>query len=199
MFAYIKGKLAAVGENWVVVDTNGVGYRISTSGVTIRQLPHLDEEVKMFTYLYVREDLMEIYGFSDNEQLSTFQLLISVSGVGPKVALAMLSTLAPSEFALAIVNSDDKTISKAPGIGKKLAQRIILELKDKIKSDELVSTKGIDMTEIPSDNISEAVSALMVLGYSAPEATQAVKAVQTEGTNVEGVIKQALKKMVSKK
>ena len=199
MFAYINGKLAAVGENWVVVDANGIGYRVSTSGVTMRQLPHLNEEVKMFTYLHVREDLMELYGFSDNEQLSTFQLLISVSGVGPKAALGMLSTLSPSEFALAIVSSDDKTISKAPGIGKKLAQRIILELKDKIKSEELVTTKDIDTSEIPSDHISEAVSALMVLGYSASEATQAVKVVQSEGMNVEEVIKQALKKMMSKK
>ena len=197
MFAYLKGKLEFIGENHIIIDVTGVGYKVYTSTSTMQKLPQLHQEVKVFTYLHIREDIMDLYGFISQEQLSMFELLISVSGVGPKAALGILSTISASAFALAVVASDAKTITKAPGIGKKLAERIILELKDKIKSQELIDMQQTQNDfAVPANDSAEAVHALVVLGYSAGEAAKAVQAVQTEGLEVEEIIKQALKKML---
>ena len=197
MFAYLKGKLEFIGENHIIIDVTGVGYKVYTSTSTMQKLPQLHQEVKVFTYLHIREDIMDLYGFISQEQLSMFELLISVSGVGPKAALGILSTISASAFALAVVASDAKTITKAPGIGKKLAERIILELKDKIKSQELIDMQQTQNDfAVSANESSEAVHALVVLGYSAGEAAKAVQAVQTEGLEVEEIIKQALKKML---
>lgn len=196
MYAYLKGTLEYTGENYVIIDVNGVGYKVATSAATIDKLPQLHQQVKVYTYLYIREDAMDLYGFISQEELSMFELLISVSGVGPKAALAVLSAVAPAKFALAVVGSDVKTITKAQGIGNKLAQRIILELKDKIKSEELIGMQDASESNVGSDDSSEAVNALMVLGYSAAEAAAAVQSVEHEGLELEQIIKLALKKLM---
>lgn len=196
MFAYLKGTLEHIGENYIIIDVNGVGYRVYTSLATIQKLPPIHQQVKVHTYLHIREDIMDLYGFSDKDQLSMFELVISVSGIGPKAALGILSTISPSEFALAIVGSDSKTITKAPGVGKKLAERIILELKDKINSEELAAVSNQSSLGTASDYSSEAVNALVVLGYSAGEAARAVQAINSDGLSVEEIIKLALKQLM---
>ncbi len=191
MYAYIKGELAYTTRNFAVIDVNGVGYKINISEYTLSKLPQ-SGEVILYTYLNVKEDALELFGFLTREELSTYEMLISVSGVGPKVGLAILSTLTPEKFSFAVVSGNIKEITKTPGVGPKLAQRIILELKDKIKTESAVS----DMPEIleNSDNttLSEAVEALTVLGYTQMEAKSAVAGLS--GT-VEEIISQALKNM----
>jgi Holliday junction DNA helicase RuvA len=196
LFAYLKGHIEFIKENYIIIDVNGVGYKVYTSISTINKLPSLHQDVQIYTYLYVKEDVLDLYGFIDQEELGMFELLISVSGVGPKAALAILSTISPPQFALALVSSDVKTITKAPGVGNKLAQRIILELKDKIKSEELIDIKDQETITGQPDYSSEAVNALVVLGYSAAEATKAVQAVNAEGIEVEEIIKLALKNLM---
>ena len=192
MFSYIKGTLEYIGKDFVVVDVNGVGYKISTAIPTITGI-NLKEQVKMYTYLYVREDIMSLYGFMKPEELDMFELLISVSGVGPKAAISMLCSVSPSKFALSLVTNDIKTLTTAQGIGSKMAQRIILELKDKIKSEQLVDE---NVEVVLSDNkLSEAINALIALGYSYNEASKAVKAID-QGYDVENIIKMALKSLV---
>ena len=182
MYDYIRGELKRKGENYAVVEANGVGYRIVTS---LRSLESAEGDVTFYTHLHVREDIMELYGFSTIEERGSFEMLISISGVGPKAAVSVLSALTPSALALAVVGGDAKAISKAQGVGPKLAQRIILELKDKIKDIEVK-----DLGEVYTESDSEAVSALIVLGYSAQEAKSAV-AGAGQGS-VEEVIKKAL-------
>ncbi|NLY42713.1 MAG: Holliday junction branch migration protein RuvA [Clostridiaceae bacterium] len=197
MYAYVKGTIENIKDSYVVVDVSGIGYKVHVPVSTIEKLPQREQFVKLYTYLHVREDAMDLYGFLDEEELYMFELLISVSGVGPKAALALLSTLAPSKFALAVAASDIKTITKAPGVGNKLAQRIILELKDKIKTEDLAGIR--EMKNMPLERLdhqSEAVSALVVLGYSFAEASAAVKAVHREGMEVEEIIRKALKQLL---
>ncbi len=196
MYAYLKGTLEHIDENYIVIDVNGVGYKVYVAASIFDKLPMMHNLVKVFTYLHVKEDIMDLYGFIDREQQSMFELLISVSGVGPKAALAVLSTNSVTDFALAVVSSDEKTITKAPGIGKKIAQRIILELKDKIKSEELVGVNNSEMFDTIPNHSSEAVNALVVLGYSTGEAARAVQAVQKEGLVLEDIITLALKYMM---
>lgn len=197
MYAYIKGSLALKSNDYVVVEANGVGYKISTSLSTIDRIGAVDEIVKLYTYLHVREDNMSLYGFGTQEELGMFELLISVSGVGPKVALSIISSIAPSKFGLAVITDDTKTLTRAQGVGNKMAQRIILELKDKIKKEQLVAVNGgkEELKQGDGDNskVSEAVSALMVLGYTPLEASRAVAAVYSEDMELETVIKGALK------
>jgi len=190
LYHYIKGTVVHKGINYLVIDNNGIGYRIFTSD-SVLQRTTLDKNEKIYTYLNIREDVMDLYGFLTQEELSTFELLISVSGVGPKVGLALLSTIPPSEFALAVVTGNIKTITKAPGVGPKVAQRIILELKDKLKNDQLIQQAAMEETEIVTDE-NEAVSALMVLGYSQSEAKKAV-AKAGNGESTENTVKAALK------
>jgi Holliday junction DNA helicase RuvA len=197
LFAYIRGRLEYKNNDFLIVESNGVGYRIFTSLSTVSGIGEIGGEVKVYTYLYVREDNISLYGFLTQEELNVFELLISVSGVGPKAAVSVLSAISPSRFSLAVITDDTKTLTKAQGIGKKIAQRIILELKDKINKEQLTSNIGIEAESKALDadgsKISEAVSALMVLGYSPAEANKAVSAVYKEDMDIETIVKNALK------
>jgi len=201
MISYIKGILEHKDVDYIIVDVNGIGYKIFTSLSTIQSLKEVGSEVKIYTYLQVREDNISLYGFASIEELKMLELLLKVSGVGPKVALSIISNISPSKFSLAIITDDEKTLAKVPGIGKKTAQRIILELKDKIKKEQ----KDISSYSEDSDNVdidkkdtkaSEAIAALMVLGYTALEASRAVSAVYSDELDLEDSIKNSLKKLV---
>lgn len=192
MYYYIKGTLVQKSDNYIVVDANGIGYMINTSLTTLNALGASGGEVTIYTYLNVREDAMELYGFSAQEEKNMFIHLISVSGVGPKAALNMLSAASPAKLAAAVVTNDVKTITKAQGVGPKLAQRVILELKDKLKTEELgIDFEDADMPVEMTDNRSEAISALVVLGYSPSDAQKAVGRVDAS-LEVEEIIKKAL-------
>ncbi|MFZ5989995.1 MAG: Holliday junction branch migration protein RuvA [Bacillota bacterium] len=197
MYAYIRGKLEYKHNEYVVIEANGVGYKISTALSTIGNIGSIGEEVKVYTHLYVREDIMSLYGFSTQEELGMFELLISVSGVGPKAAISILSSTSPSKFSLAVITDDIKTLTKAQGIGNKMAQRIILELKDKINKEQLTPdfNDKLEKASLDKDSsrVSEAISALMVLGYTSAEASKAVSAVYSEDMDLETIIKNALK------
>ncbi|TDT47625.1 Holliday junction branch migration protein RuvA [Fonticella tunisiensis] len=190
MIAHIKGIPEEYGEDYVVIDCGGVGYSISMPLNEIEKVKKQGGRVKIYTYHYVREDQMGLYGFLDKEALSMFKMLINVSGVGPKAALSMLSSISPSNMILAIITGDDKTLSKAQGIGKKLAQRIILELKDKFKDysflpEDEETTGNIDQT-------GEAMGALMSLGYTRQEAASVLGKVD-KTKSIEEIVKDALK------
>jgi len=196
MFYYISGELAYKGENFVVVDVGGVGYKIYTSLSTLEKSDSVGSNVKLYTHLHVREDIFDIYGFLTNEELHMFNMLLSVSGVGTKAALSLLSTMPPSQLALSIVTEDTKSFTRAPGIGPKVAQRIVLELKDKVKNDQL--------TALPADSapasysggsMGEALEALVVLGYSANEARGALAGMDMS-MDLELIIKQALVRLM---
>lgn len=189
MYYYIEGTVAHKGTDFAVIHAGGIGYKISVSAPALNQIS-VGETKKMFTYLNVREDAMELYGFLSEEELNLFKLLISVSGIGPKVGLGILSSISPSDFALAVVTENVKAITKAPGVGPKVAQRVILELKDKMKKAE-ISEMSQDYGAF-TDSSDEAISALMVLGYSQPEAKNVLSKVES-GLSVEETVKQALK------
>lgn len=197
MFSYIRGKVFEKGVNFVVVDVGGVGFKIFTSTSTLQDTSVLAGEICTFhTSLYIKEGIMDLYGFSSKEELTLFELLITVSGVGAKGAISILSVAHPSKLALGIISEDISLIKQASGIGAKTAQRICLELKDKIKNENISAEENVSFDIAPADKSSqaEAISALMVLGYSAAEAKKAVSSV--EGTNnVEEIIKLALKKL----
>lgn len=195
MYAYIKGTLEIKASDHVVVEANGVGYRIFMSGNTIQRLGELNSNVKVFTHYHVREDNISLYGFYNLEELRMFELLISVSGVGAKSAIAILSNITPSAFALAVISNDIKALTKLPGIGAKSAQRIILELKDKLKTEESIASENdfeIQTVLAKDDNMHEAISALQVLGYPVKDATKAVSSIDCAGLSVEDIIKKAL-------
>jgi len=195
MISYVRGKVALKEGDFVVVESNGIGYTIHTSTEAINDINN-GEEVKMYTYMNVREDAINLYGFLKREELNLFKMLLSVSGVGPKVACAILSTLTPSKFSVAVITKDEKALSKAPGVGKKAAQRIILELKDKIKKEELSfkDDEGrVSVANIENKVENEAISALLVLGYDYNKASNLVGTIYKDGMKVEDVIKMALK------
>lgn len=195
MFYYIKGNLALKGENFAVIETGGVGYKIYTSSSSLEILGAIGTDTVMYTHLYVREDIMDIYGFSTQEELTMFLHLISVSGVGPKAALSILSVATPAKFAIAVITGDTKIITKAQGVGPKLAQRVILELKDKIKNEDAAGDLGgFDDAEY-TDTLSEAVSALMVLGYAQNDAQRAAARLDAS-MPVEQLVKEALKQLM---
>ncbi|MCX7904073.1 MAG: Holliday junction branch migration protein RuvA [Caloramator sp.] len=192
MFAYIKGIVSFVLDDYAVVENNGIGYMIFMPSRDLDALRG-KKDILVYTYYYVREDNISLYGFLDKESLNIFKLLLGVSGVGPKAALSILSCTTPSEFILSVVTKDDKNLSKAQGIGKKLAQRIILELKDKFKDYEIANEKEEDRREFLEKDVSkEAIAALLTLGYTKQEAIQAVKRVEG-ARSVEDYIKGALK------
>ena len=200
MFYYVSGTVAHVEPYLAVIDCGGVGYACRTTSYTISQIKKGDK-AKLFTYLNVREDAMELYGFASNEELKLFQQLISVSGVGPKAALAILSTRSPADLALAIITGDEKALTAAAGVGKKIAQRVILELKDKLAKGQTISAGGETVsgpvvTIIPQNKASEAAAALAVLGYSQAEINVALKGVDVENLALEQIIRQALKNMM---
>ena len=197
MYYCITGT-AILKENFVVVMAGGVGYRVYTSNTTMSKIEN-GKEVTLYTYLNVKEDLMQIFGFYTEEELNTFQMVIGVSGVGPKMGLAILSALTPSEFAMSVIMQDAKAITRAHGVGKKLAEKIIVELKDKLKGVDIEDVAGsgaeVQHTLHHNDNISEAINALMVLGYSSIEARRVVNDVYSEADSLEDIIKKALKKV----
>lgn len=198
MFAYIKGSLEVKTKGYVVIDVNGIGYKIFMSETAIDKIGEIGNIVKVHTYLRVREDDMSLYGFNTNEELRMFELLLSVSGIGAKSAITILSNIAPSQFALAVITNDVSKIKSLPGIGPKTAQRIILELKDKIETEEAV-TKGenieanINIEE--NENITEAISALQVLGYSKKEIEKSLEKENTKELTLEEIIKLGLKNL----
>lgn len=197
MYAYIRGRLEAKQNDLLIVEAGGIGYRIHTALSSIESAGMVGSEVKVYTHLHVREDAMSLFGFITQEELGMFELLLTVSGVGPKAALSLISAIPPSKFSLAVVTDDVKTITKAQGVGTKLAQRVILELKDKIKKEQLASLPSNDFGGVSSggSKANEAISALMVLGYSAVEAGRAVAAVYSDDMDLETIIRNSLKRM----
>ena len=199
MFYYLNGTVAHMGPYLAVIDCGGVGYACRTTNTTQAQL-RVGEKGKLYTYLNVREDAMELYGFATQEELNLFQLLLSVSGVGPKAALSILSASPPANLALSIITGDEKALTCAPGIGKKIAQRVILELKDKLAKGQTIATGesygGTGVTVIPENKLSEATAALAVLGYSQGEIGAALKGIDMDNLTLEQIIKEALKKMM---
>lgn len=202
MYSYIKGILADLEDDLIVVETGGIGYNIYTTGQTFRYLPSVGEEVKIYTYLYIREDAMMLYGFLTKDDLRVFKLLIGVSGIGPKGALAILSVMTTDDLRFAVLGDDAKAISKAPGIGAKTAQRLILELKDKLSLEDAFEQKlaNTQLKEESKNHVkgvkNEAVQALTALGYSSSEALKALDGIEiTEDTDVEDILKAALKNM----
>ena len=200
MYYYVKGEVAHIAPYLAVIDCGGVGYACRTTQNTLSYLKQ-GQQAKLYTYLNVREDAMELYGFYSESELSCFQMLLGVSGVGPKAALAMLSATTPEGLAASVITGDEKTLTAAPGIGKKIAQRVILELKDKLAKGQLPtaggeSYGGSGVTVIPQNKASEAAAALAVLGYSAQEVALALKGIDLEALPLEEIVRQALKKMV---
>ena len=196
MIAYIKGKLEIKSNTYVVIDVGGVGYKIYMSATAINEIGETGKEVKVHTHYYVREDNISLYGFNTQEELKMFELLLSVSGIGAKSAIAMLSEIKPSSFALAVISDDVKALTKIPGIGAKSAQRIILELKDKLKTEQAISkdvTPEIKTAIVNDNKVDEAMSALQVLGYNKREIEKAFEVIETAGATVEDIIKKALK------
>lgn len=199
MIAYVKGELTDITEDTIVVENNGIGYEISVPFSVMDALPASGCEVKIYTYVYVREDAMKLYGFLTRDDLKVFKLLITVNGIGPKGALGILSAITPDDLRFAVLADDVKTISKAPGIGTKTAKKLILELKDKLKLEDAFEERLSHTEEMQtgavSENIrSEAVQALVALGYSNADALKAVRQVElTEDMTVEDLLKKSLK------
>ena len=200
MIAFVRGTAVDMTENSVIVEAGGIGYEIYMTGTDLSQI-HMGEEVKIHTYFNVREDAMQLYGFRSKDDLQMFKLLLGVNGVGPKAALGVLAGITADELRFAILSDDVKTLSKAPGIGKKTAQKLILELKDKMKLEDACELKlaheqeraAVGAGEV-SDGRQEAVEALVALGYSSADALRAVRKVtDVPPDDVEGLLKAALK------
>ena len=196
MFYYINGTVTVLEANLAVLDCGGVGYACHTTGYTLSQL-QVGKQQKLYTYCNIKEDAFDIFGFSTKEELNCFNRLIGVSGVGPKVALAILSSTSPSQFTLAVMTGDEKTLTMAPGVGKKMAQRIILELKDKLTGE--LPEMGGAAAVVPTaagNKASEANAALASLGYSQSEIGLALKGVDVEHLSLEEIVRSALRAMV---
>lgn len=196
MIYSVRGKLSHIENNLAVVECAGVGYAVRTSAVTISRLPGMGEETTLYTYLHITENSIDLFGFADQGELNCFKMLLGVTRVGPRAALSVLSSVTAEQFALTVASGDAKTLSRAPGLGMKTAQRIILELKDKISKEQAAA--GISMPEIPlmssSSNASEAINALVVLGYTQSEAAGVITKLDPE-LSVEDMIKQGLQKL----
>lgn len=199
MVAYVRGKLVSVEEDKVIVDVGGIGYNVFVSASTFTKLPSDGHEITLYTYLNVKEDLMQLYGFLTKDELHVFRLIIGVSGIGPKGGLSILSHLTPDDLRFAVASKDVKAISSTPGIGKKTAEKLILELKDKLSMEDVLQHSSKESHEMNNTSMSyevqsEAVQALVALGYGNTEALKAVKQVEIEeGTTVELVLKKAFK------
>ncbi len=194
MIAYVKGILDTKADTFVVIDVQGIGYKVFMPSKSIEKLGELGDTVKVYTYYYVREDNISLYGFSCSEELRMFELLLSVSGVGAKSAITMLSEITPSSFALAIISDDISKLVKIPGVGKKTAARIILELKDKLKTESAIGTnEQVNDVVESDDNKNEAIAALQVLGYTKREVEKVFDKINIKNLELEEIIKQALK------
>ncbi|MDY5612615.1 Holliday junction branch migration protein RuvA [Dysosmobacter sp.] len=200
MFYYLDGTVAEILPGLAVIDCGGVGYACKTTNNTLAALKK-GQRGKLYTHLNVGEGIFELYGFAAQNELNSFRMLIGVSGVGPKAALAILSAATPEALAMAIVTEDAKALTAAPGIGKKIAQRIILELKDKMAREtagglDFSGGKGAPAAPLFASKATEAAQALAVLGYSSQEVQMALKGVDVENLPLEEIIRQSLKKMV---
>ena len=198
MISYIRGELAAIEEEKVIVDVNGVGYGVYMPGQSMNMLPQIGEEVKLHTYMNVREDAMQLFGFLTRDDLKVFKFVIGVSGIGPKGGLSILSHMSPDDLRFAVISHDVKAISGAPGIGKKTAEKLIIELKDKLSIEEVLERQTETSSTVASAGTNqsqvEAAQALVSLGYGNTESMKAVKKVEiTQDTTVEEILKQALK------
>ena len=193
MFAYIKGTLEVKGINFVVIENGGIGYKVYMSSKSIGTIGNIGDNVKVYTHYHVREDDISLYGFTSEEELRMFEILINVSGVGVKSALTMLSDITPASFAMAVIQDDVTRLTKVPGVGKKTAQRLILELKDKLKSED-ISVDGTTEDEIQETQLdNDAITALQVLGYSKKEIEEVLQKADTKNLSTEETIKIALK------
>lgn len=197
MYAYLKGRVADKGQKELVLDVGGVGYQLSVSMTTLQETPPAGETMKVFTYLSVREDAMELFGFATQEEKSMFLKLLGVSGIGPKLALAILGAMPLRDLTLAIVMGDVTALSRAPGVGKKTAQRIALELKERISQDDLAAApvSGTAFTPQQEDAATEALSALQALGYTAAEAARAIQQVRGQSDSPNELVRLALRGM----
>jgi holliday junction DNA helicase RuvA len=199
MFAYIRGKIVSRQVDYLIIDNQGIGYRILASPELMAKMPARGEDTTIHTYLYVREDTQALYGFPSVEDLSLFELLLTVSGIGPKVASTIVGTLTPGQFALAVITNDLKTLTKIRGIGRKGAERLVLELRDKLKGAEIPALEalpGAAATEGRQPRQAEAVSALMVLGYSGVESSRAIAAVYDPDRSLEDLIRLGLRQLM---
>lgn len=200
MIGYIKGTVEGIYDDYIVIENHGIGYRVFTSGMAIASISQIHQEVRFYTYMHVREDEISLFGFPTSEEIDTFKLLLTVNGIGPKVALSILSALSVKDLSLAVVTSDTKAITRANGVGTKGANRIIMELKDKLKfEDVLTGDSGSDLSindQGSTDNVSDTVLALVSLGYSEFDAIKAIKLVPgAEDMESEQLLKAALKKI----
>lgn len=200
MISYIKGKLTEVEDGIIVVENNGIGFNIHVPATVISSFSSIGDEIKVYTYLQIREDAHSLFGFLSRDDLNIFKMLINVNGIGPKGALAILSTISPDDLRFAILSDDAKLISTAPGIGSKTAQKLILELKDKIKLEETFESYSKSVNTVKTDDVliakNEAVEALVSLGYGSTEAMKAVRDVENaDELDSEEILKRALKKL----
>ena len=197
MFYYLNGEITLMDDSLAVVDCGGVGYACHTTAYTLSRL-RIGQTAKLYTYCNIREDAFDIFGFSSRDELRCFELLLGVTGVGPKAAIAILSATSPERFTLAIMTQDERTLTAAQGIGKKLAQRIILELKDKMGAVSEVDLSAPSAASAPTagSTLALAQAALAELGYSSAEIGAALKGVQTEGKSTEDIVRQCLRAMV---
>lgn len=203
MISFIKGYVAETTENSVILETDSIGYEIFMTGTAIEETSRMQDKIKIYTYFHVREDTMQLYGFLSRDDLDMFRLLLNVNGIGPKAAMGVLAAITADELRFAVLSDDVKTISRAPGIGKKTAQKLILELKDKLKLEDAFEKKLDHQEENLSladtslrDSRQEAVEALIALGYSSTNALRAVRQVSEEtGEDVEAILKAALKQL----
>ena len=204
MLAYVKGELVQKQIGYIVIDVGGLGYKIFMSEPSIEEIGNIGEEVKVHTYYRVSEDDISLFGFNTQEELRMFELLISVSGIGAKTAIAMLACIEPSQFAIAVISDDIDTLKKIPGVGPKSAQRIVLELKDKMKKEQQISEltnatleqkSKIKKVIVADSKTQEAIDALQVLGYTKKDVEKALEQIDTTELKVEDIIKQALREL----
>ncbi|HSR04695.1 MAG TPA: Holliday junction branch migration protein RuvA [Proteiniclasticum sp.] len=197
MYDYIKGRYKGIFKDYVSIENGGIGYKVYTSGNSMAMMPGIDEETTLYLTQIVREDFIGLYGFTSRDELELFSILITINGVGAKAALSLLSASSPGNLKFAIVNENESLLLKAPGIGKKIAQRLMLELKGKLKIEDFSGMDETTKKKAMSDNISnEALAALMTLGYTEREAKTALKHVE-EDQSIESIIKDALKYLMN--
>ena len=198
MITYVKGELTEINDTSIVVECYGVGYEIMVPASILSELPAIGDMVKVYTFQYVREDILDLYGFLTKDDLTVFKLLITVNGIGPKGALSILSVIRPDDLRLAVLSDDVKAIQRAPGIGGKTAQKLIIELKDKLSLEDVINRNDNIVTAIPASGSTrdEAIEALVSLGYSSSEAIRAVRDVPNQdGMDSEELLRAALKKL----
>lgn len=197
MFEYVKGPLKFIGSNYVVIEINGIGFKIFTRTNSVVGYKEKEDELKMYNYLNVRENEISLYGFVTKQELEVFELLISVSGIGPRIALNILNSTNVKDFVTAVAFEDIKALTQLPGVGKKTAQKILLDLKDKLSIDDIGEDIGISPSDMPTSSVSEAIMALESLGYDSFEASRAVNRIANKDSTlgVEDLIKNALKEL----